>query len=352
MTRIVLSLIVFLFAFAGQNCPACTSAIVSSKVTRNGNPLLWKHRDSSKSNNFVDTVNCPDSRFDYIALFNAEDSLKKEAWAGVNRAGFAVINTVAGNLKKNSPDWADREGYVMTAALRSCITVDDFQRLLDSLPRPLGVQTNFGVIDANGNGAYFETDDTGYRRYNFDDENESVLIRSNFSFSSKRKGGYGYDRYDNAKSVVLPLAASRGITPELFTESLSRDFYNSKRGDVLMNSGKDKIIDDGFIPRPTSVSSVVIELTPQGPVMWTMLGFPPVAETIPVTLDNIPASLQRNPLTGHSDECDAALKRKELILSGKIIDVKKAREIINRQKAVSLLNYELFRRNHSEIPLK
>lgn len=348
MIRIVFSVAICLFIFSSTHCRACTSAIVSAKVSRDGNPMLWKHRDSSKSDNYVDTVNCPDHRFDYIALFNAEDSLKREAWAGVNRSGFAIMNTVAGNLKKNKPEWADREGLVMTAALRSCTTVEDFQLLLDSLLRPLGVQTNFGVIDANGNGAYFETDDTGYRRYSLDESESGILIRTNFSCSTKAKGGYGYDRYDNATAKLSPAAAERNITPELFTETLSRDFYSVKTGDALKNHANGTFTDDGFIPRPTSVSSLVIEITPEGPVMWTMLGFPPVALTVPVTFSNIPEAMRRNPMTGHSDECDAAIARKNTAMRGKIVDAAKIAELMSRQKAISKDNYSRFRRVHPE----
>lgn len=347
MIRTVFSLL-FLLVAAGFDCLACTSAIVSANVSLNGCPLLWKHRDSSKRDNFVDTVNCPDHRFDYIALFNAEDSLKHEAWAGVNRSGFAIMNTVAGNLKKNRPDWPDREGFIMTAALRCCITVEDFQNFLDSLPRPLGVQTNFGVIDASGGGAYFETDDLGYRRYNLDEAPSGVLIRSNFSCSSNCQGGYGYDRYENAESVIAPLAERCDISPELFTETLSREFFNSRTGNALTDKTTGKVRADGFIPRPSSVSSIVIELTENGPVMWTMLGFPPVAVTYPVTFENIPESLRRNTLTGRSIECDAALKRKSIIMDGKILDISKASDIISRQKALSAENYRLFRSRQQE----
>ena len=57
----------------------------------------------------------------------------------------------------------------MALALGSCRTVDDFAAMLDTLPKPLGVMTNFGVIDADGNGAYFETDDSTYTRYDLCD---------------------------------------------------------------------------------------------------------------------------------------------------------------------------------------
>lgn len=327
---------------------ACTSAIVSSNASRNGNPLLWKHRDTSISDNYVDTVKSNDSRFDYIALFNANDSLKQEAWAGVNRAGFAIINTVAGNMPQNRPYYKDREGYIMSAALRTCITVEDFSRLLDTLPRPMGVRTNFGVIDASGRGGYFEADDYNYRYYSITEDTAGVLIRSNYAFSGQKSGGYGYDRYDNARSVLMPLAASSGITPELLTDFLSCNYYTaSSHANYSYSSNATVIKDGGFIPRPTSAASVVIELSKNGPIMWTILGYPPAGYTIPVTLDSVPAELKRNPATGKSDACNDALARKAEIIDKGKIRLKRAREISNDMRQKSFRNYDSFRKNSS-----
>jgi len=145
-----------------QLSEACTSAIVAASATADGRPILWKHRDTSASNNFLYRVEQP-GKIGFVGLFNGADELNlDEAWMGMNDAGFAIMNTVAYNLPANEPDWIDREGVVMSMALASCRTVDDFERLLKQLPRPMGVRTNFGVIDAEGNGAYFETDDYNY----------------------------------------------------------------------------------------------------------------------------------------------------------------------------------------------
>lgn len=38
----------------------------------------------------------------------------------------------------------------MRKALRVCKTVQDFEHFLDTLPRPMRVEANFGVIDAYG----------------------------------------------------------------------------------------------------------------------------------------------------------------------------------------------------------
>ncbi len=278
----------------------CTSAIIGRSASNSGCSMLWKHRDTSHSENYVDTVRSADPRFDYVALFNSEDTLKQEAWAGVNRSGFAIMNTVAGNLPRNSRRWKDREGFLMSRALQCCVTVADFRNLLDTLPRPLGVQANFGVIDKEGGGAYFETGDNGYKVFSLQDTGEGFLVRSNYAFSGSTKGGYGYDRYANAYSILRPSADDEGITPQLLTDFLSREYYNSATDSVYYSTKPLKIKDSGFIPRPTSASSVVVELREEGPVMWCMLGYPPASYVIPATVDSVAAELRYDPVLGSS----------------------------------------------------
>lgn len=322
----------------------CTSAIVGRGASKSGHILLWKHRDTSHSNNYVDTVRGSDPRYDYVALFNSSDSLKKEAWAGANRAGFAIFNTVAGNLPANSKECIDREGIVMTLALSKCVTVDDFECLLDTLPRPLGVRTNFGVADAKGNAAYFETDDVKYRKYTLDSEEDGLMVRSNFSFSGSKKGGYGYERFNTASALLQPLARSAAITPETFTEQLSRCYLHPTKGDMLTAS-KAFIKDNNYIPRPSSASSIVIELTPGGPVMWTMLGYPPASYAIPATVDSVAPELKRDPATGLNRIAEESNRKKREILSQGKINVSVARQIAEHMGAVSRENYRLFRKN-------
>jgi hypothetical protein len=52
----------------------------------------------------------------------------------------------------------------MKIALRQCGTVEDFETLLHNLPKPLGVEANFGVIDAYEGAALYETDNFTYLR--------------------------------------------------------------------------------------------------------------------------------------------------------------------------------------------
>ena len=157
---------IFQFSF---NAFACTSAIVSGNRTINGRPLLWKNRDTGEEDNKIERIEATDSTYEYIAIFNASDSLCREAWMGYNSQGFAVMNTASYNIKDDNFGEMDKEGLLMTKALQRCRTIDDFQALLRSLPKPLGVEANFGVIDATGDGAYFETNNYEFVRFDLKD---------------------------------------------------------------------------------------------------------------------------------------------------------------------------------------
>ncbi len=45
---------------------SCTTAVISGKYTKNGKPLLWKHRDTKSINNKI--VHFKDGKYDYTGL--------------------------------------------------------------------------------------------------------------------------------------------------------------------------------------------------------------------------------------------------------------------------------------------
>ena len=154
-----------LLLFASIQSLACTSAIVSAKASKTGRPLLWKHRDTGTEHNFVEKVDAKNGNYAYVALYNGGDSTLRDAWLGMNEEGFAIMNTASYNLAPDTAKLKDQEGYVMSLALQKCRTLADFETLLDTISKPLGVQANFGVIDASGDGAYYETDDFKYTKF-------------------------------------------------------------------------------------------------------------------------------------------------------------------------------------------
>ena len=298
---------------------ACTSAIVSGKLTANGRPLLWKNRDTNDLNNRVERIKAQNGLMEFVALFDSRDLQDTAAWMGFNEAGFAIMNTASYNLNGNDGvKNMDREGELMRYALERCKTVDDFESLLKTLPKPLGVEANFGVIDAAGNGAYFETGNYKYVKYDLADTEDGILVRTNYSYSGEKDKGMGYVRERNEKALLAPHVAAQDITPAVFTEELSRTFYNAQLGKDYTRSGDTWIVDQDFIPRRISSASVVIEgiLPGENPLlttMWIALGYPPCAEVYAVWVgeDGVAPELTGTTADNHSVQCDKVNKRKE-----------------------------------------
>lgn len=302
-------------AVAAAMAEACTSLLASGKVT-GGSPVLWKHRDTGTEHNFIERVEATDSTQAFVALFNGGDSLLSEAWTGMNEAGFAIMNTASYNLAPDTARLKDREGVVMRIALERCTSVADFDRLLRTLPKPLGVQANFGVMDRSGGLAYFETDDYGFTRFDVDADTAGYIIRTNFSETGNDTDGMGYIRFDNATHLVGErLTAGEKITPSFCVDTLSRSYYHSLFGrDILTDTSVHIFLDQDFIPRRSTSASIAISYGRSGqPVMLVALGYPAVAQTMTATVDFVPEALRPTAPGFRSPACDAAVEAKRLI---------------------------------------
>ncbi len=348
---------------------ACTSAIISADVNPYGRPILWKHRDTSAIDNKVEFVAGRQGELSYVALFNAGDKYLKEAWMGMNEAGFAVMNTASYNIKDDnvSAKKMDKEGLVMTKALKTCRTVEDFARLLETLPRPMGVEANFGVIDATGNGAYFETNNHSYKRFDLKDAENGVLVRTNYSHSGRPNEGFGFVREANACHLLQPYVDTKSVTPEVLTEELSRSFYHDMNKRDYSASGDRWVIDQDFIPRYKSTATVAIEgcrpvasmseATPEMVkreyVMWTGLGYPPCSEVRAVTCerDGVDTEMRGSLSNGHSPLADKAKKMRDEVFpihkgnGDKYIDMeilfgKDGKGLVNKMKEINKENYK------------
>ncbi len=364
MTRkLIFALTAVMVAAAAAD--ACTSAIVSGKLTANGRPLLWKNRDTNDLNNRVERIQAHDGLLEFVALFDARDTRDTAAWMGFNTAGFAIMNTASYNL--NGDDGVtnmDREGELMRYALERCTTVDDFEALLKTLPKPLGVEANFGVIDATGGGAYFETGNFKYVKYDLADAADGILMRTNFSMSGTQDKGFGYVRFDNETALLRPHIAARDITPAVFTEELSRTFYNALLGKDYTRGGDEWLVDQDFIPRRISTASVVVEGVLPGEdsrltTMWIALGYPPCAEVYPVWTGDggVAPELTGTTPDNHSVQCDRVNKRKAEVFP---VERGNGQEYINLSKLynnegtgycqlLTLENRKAYQRGYEEI---
>ncbi|VFB12872.1 carcinine hydrolase/isopenicillin-N N-acyltransferase family protein [Bacteroides heparinolyticus] len=276
---------------------ACTSAVVSGKVTPDGRPLLWKHRDTDFLRNHVAYVK--GEKYDFIADVNSSNFPElKEAWIGTNTAGFALMNTQSYNLVeiKDGEERGVANGRIIYRALEVCATVEDFRHFLDTIAKPSMIEANFGVIDAKGGAALFEVDYYKYTMYDANDPKDApygYIARTNFSFTGKVNEGAGYVRYMEADQVLMKASATGGVTPQGIFNDLSRSFRNCmlgidlRSGDFNYPKGAGWFVDHDFIPRSGTSCSVVVqgvrpdekaELT----TMWTLLGYPPTGVAIPL----------------------------------------------------------------------
>lgn len=294
--KVILALFgVAALAFQGPSLLACTTAIVSGKATVDGRPLLFKHRDADELRNKL--MFFKDGTYEYIGLVNSPDLAGKEVWAGCNSAGFAIMNSASYNLSGGDPSPVqDREGLVMKQALQSCATVDDFERLLRKLPKPWGVEANFGVIDARGGAAYFETGNSGYVKFDANDPAVApfgYLIRTNYSNVGERAKDLGLIRYRTAEELFYTASATRALSARFIIGQVSRCLKHSlTKTDLAANPPADSgepyfVAFRDYIPRSSSASAIVVHgaaagESPELATMWTILGFPLCAVAVPV----------------------------------------------------------------------
>ena len=300
-SRLIKHIIIILIVVACGvlEAAACTSMVVSARASASGRPMLWKHRDTGADHNFIDRVPAqgPDE-LSYVGLFNGGDSLYSEAWMGMNDCGFAIMNTASYNLVPDTAKLKDREGVLMAMALKKCRTVDDFRNMLDSLPRPMGVQANFGVIDAHGRAAYFETWDDGFIPYYIGGDGEpTAMIRTNFSVAGNDSTGMGYIRYENAQHLLGPTAEAATLSPDDFLAVASCSYWHSMMERDPYTDGDIWAIDQDFIPRRSSMASVVIEGcdstgNPSDMLMHAIVGYPPLGDVHIATLSEVPEPLR------------------------------------------------------------
>ena len=327
--KFFLSLLLF-FNMSTVAVWAGTSAIITGKLTKDGRPLMWKHRDSGVGWNHI--AYFKGERLCYTGLVNSENP-SDEIWTGMNEAGFAIMNTASYNLKDDEVEEMDKEGRFMKRALEVCKDMKDFEYFLDTLSRPIGVEANFGVIDAFGGAAYYETNNHTYVKMDVNDEElapRGYLIYTNFSFHGRKDEGKGYIRYDTAEELFGQFEKEDFTAAHLFA-GCSRSFRHSLLGIDLReeafspNRASGFCVEQDFIPRYESIASVVIQgvkpgMDPELVTLWAVLGYPPVSIALPVWVkmgEEIPALLAASVQTGKAPLCEVAVQLRDFVFSVK-----------------------------------
>ena len=189
----------------------CTSVIISGKVRADGKPVMFKHRDTDHLTNDIQWFQ--GEKYSFIGLVNTDEPLTKEVWAGTNSAGFCIMNTATYDLKEDDvpAEQMDKEGFLMYRALEICATVEDFEHFIDTLSKPMGVEANFGVIDAQGGAVYYEMDNWKIRaKYDVNEEPSGYRVVTNFTWQGRVEDRKGVDRYEKACAILsetsIPIA--------------------------------------------------------------------------------------------------------------------------------------------------
>lgn len=330
-----------------QPSKACTSVIVSGRVTKDGRPLIYKNRDTKTLSNMTLVVQGP--RYRYLGLVNAEDTAPVNVWGGHNEAGFAIVNTAAYNLNGNGGD-TDGDGILIRKALGLCATLADFERLIDTVKKPMDVNSNFAVLDAQGGCAYYETGNYSFVKFDANDTlvaPDGYLMRTNFGTTGNLKLDVGVERYQ-AITVFMKEACREGhldhdylVThiPRYMTHGLTKmniyDFMPETESDTTFFPFAD------YTVRYSTASVILVQgvkpgESPLNTVSWTIMGWPLTSIAMPLVLTpswKLPA-LVTNDGTGHSWLCEQALALKSRAFSlkrGNVRDYCNIAVLFNKQ---------------------
>ncbi len=325
---------ILIFILIAKISVGCTTIVLSGKYTKDGRAMIWKLRDTEHYQNklkFFDS-----GKYSFIGLINSDDPEGKDVWSGANAVGFAIMNSASFNV--NVGDTAtikDQEGRIMKMALETCATLEDFEKLLTNLPKPMGLAAHFGVIDANGGAAFYEVDN--YKFTKFDANNSAVapngyIIRTNYSFTGKKDKGYGFIRYQTAQDICYQAESMGKLNYKTIIQEFSRCFRHSVMKKDFRNeyskipAGEHFINSGDFITRHGSSSSMVVCGVKKGEpkdmaTIWTQVGFPNTCVALPVWVrggKNMPSVL-----TGKGDE-NAPLNSFAMKLKDKCYPIKRS----------------------------
>ena len=274
MRTIVITLI---FLAMWGSAEACSSAVVAPKLSKEKAVMIWKHRDQTATND-CRIAHFDDGKYSYTALINSYVRVGESTLAGINEVGFGYISTATKNLAREPEDenysYKQYSKSLMCRALCECRTVDEFEAFLASENRYPSYQSNIGVGDAEGNGAYFEIWSDGYRRYDV----EGFDVRTNFSFAGRDdKRGTSIRRY---KTVTEQMQNQKMFSTQDLI-GYSRCFWSADKGDVIASSQPYKDL-SYVVPRQSSVASVVVVCSATNPRMDVIIGHPVVGMAVPV----------------------------------------------------------------------
>jgi hypothetical protein len=294
MKKVIRCMIVVFFAVNASF--GCTTWLASGSVTVDGRPILHKNRDVGDDNQEYHYVD--DGRIPFIGqtYTNLETG---EYWAGLNAAGFAIENSNSYNMSagpgNNGFGYGADDGWVQALALATCRTVDDFEALLDSLNENGRTHnSNYGVIDAFGGAAMFETGGYNYARHDADDTADGFIVRSNYSYSGtglqNRLSNWGPYRHDRAYELMKEAVDNDELSVEYMFRHIVRDMsipeYNPYENGLINNyqliGNSDHRINRGTTRTVMIAQGVEANGNPNDAILWIMSGNPIGSVAVPL----------------------------------------------------------------------
>ena len=303
---------------------ACTSFIVSGKATPDGRPLIFKNRDTGGTDNVAVLVQ--GELYRYIGIVAAKDRRPTEVWGGHNEAGFAIINTAAYNMNGCGGKDTDHDGILMRRALEICQTLGDFENLLDTLPKPMDLNSNFGVMDAEGGCAYYETGNEGFVKFdanNQQDAPDGYIVRTNHGLTGCRDIDQGVERFIAISDLMADACRQGKLEREYLLTHVPRHLTHGLTKinlyDMMPREEQDTrlfpFVD--FIPRYISASVIMVQGVQNGEdpsltISWTNIGWPLASVAIPLMIqsgEELPSVVTHGE-DGKSWLCSQALQQK------------------------------------------
>ncbi|WP_339743670.1 carcinine hydrolase/isopenicillin-N N-acyltransferase family protein [uncultured Rubinisphaera sp.] len=297
-----IAFVLILVFFQITNSWACTTVVISGRATADGRPILWKNRDTTGSVHNEVAYFSEEGNLKFIGVVAAGS--RKSVWMGVNEAGFCIENSLSRDLAVKGAKGPGNGGF-MKLALETCSTVKDFRKLLEETDRT-GRSTcaNFGVIDAQGGAAIFESSARSHRMFDANDPKVApnhYIVRTNFSIEGQEISDlptdeelsdvFSKERYLRTCSLMESRIAN-DISVPFIIRNCTRDLADEEGCPIpgTVNAAEsslpEAIITDLTINRDITVSAAVFHGVHPGEdpaltTMWAMLGAPAFSIAVP-----------------------------------------------------------------------
>jgi hypothetical protein len=222
---------------------ACTIAVISSKITDDGKPLLIKLRDERDEYREEVKYYKPegDEKYGHMSVvkwgFSRGSNIYPDVinGAGINDAGFIITNTTVSDINPLN-EATNSNMYLLNYAITHCANLKEFEELLDNwnnIRKFSTVNGNFAVVDSSGGVAMYEiyAPIQGAKvQWEKFDANSSVddkgkflgfVVRTNDNQWSPYSGGAAREK--RAKEILTDLVNKGKINVKMVMRSLARD---------------------------------------------------------------------------------------------------------------------------------